>query len=114
MANITTCTTCGQAYEAGSEEQANEPVRICPSCRAAPAKKDPRYRWRHASEWLDWKIGKIVALDDRQDALTELAALTRILARHMDGDQIQDEFQSEMDADGFFDDLDAKEDDDAG
>lgn len=30
---ITTCTTCGGLYEAGSEEQANEPSRPCPSCR---------------------------------------------------------------------------------
>jgi len=30
---ITTCTTCGRAYEAGSEEQANEPTRFCFECR---------------------------------------------------------------------------------
>lgn len=35
MANITTCTRCSQAYEAGSEEQANEPVRLCFGCREA-------------------------------------------------------------------------------
>ena len=29
---ITTCTTCGKAYEAGSEEQANEPTRFCAPC----------------------------------------------------------------------------------
>lgn len=29
---ITTCTTCGQNYEAGSEEQANEQERLCPLC----------------------------------------------------------------------------------
>lgn len=29
---ITTCTTCGKCYEAGSEEQANEPTRFCPAC----------------------------------------------------------------------------------
>lgn len=29
---ITTCTTCGKCYEAGSEEQANEQVRQCPEC----------------------------------------------------------------------------------
>lgn len=32
---ITTCTMCGVLYEAGSEEQANEPGRLCFSCRAA-------------------------------------------------------------------------------
>jgi predicted nucleic acid-binding Zn-ribbon protein len=29
---ITTCTQCGQAYEAGSEEQANETKRYCTNC----------------------------------------------------------------------------------
>jgi hypothetical protein len=29
---ITTCTKCSQLYEAGSEEQANEPVRLCARC----------------------------------------------------------------------------------
>lgn len=34
MAGITTCQKCGQAYEAGSEEQANEPSgRRCIRCR---------------------------------------------------------------------------------
>ena len=32
MANTTTCTFCGKAYEAGSEEQANESFRLCKSC----------------------------------------------------------------------------------
>ena len=53
MANITTCTRCGNAYEAGSEEQANEPAgedgrgRLCFTCRlpypwciGAPTKAD--------------------------------------------------------------------------
>ena len=35
MANITTCTGCGHAYEAGSEEQANEAERFCFECRGA-------------------------------------------------------------------------------
>lgn len=30
---ITTCTTCGQMYEAGSEEQAYEQERFCFVCR---------------------------------------------------------------------------------
>ncbi len=32
MANITTCSACANAYEAGSEEQANEPGQLCPAC----------------------------------------------------------------------------------
>lgn len=40
MANVATCTRCGELYEAGSEEQANavdaagRPDRRCPSCSA--------------------------------------------------------------------------------
>jgi hypothetical protein len=30
---ITTCTDCHALYEAGSEEQANEPERWCAGCR---------------------------------------------------------------------------------
>jgi hypothetical protein len=33
--NVTTCTECGKLYEAGSEEQANEVSRWCPSCRGS-------------------------------------------------------------------------------
>jgi predicted nucleic acid-binding Zn-ribbon protein len=29
---ITACSKCGRCYEAGSEEQANEPDRLCPTC----------------------------------------------------------------------------------
>jgi hypothetical protein len=29
---ITTCSKCCHLYEAGSEEQANEPNRLCPRC----------------------------------------------------------------------------------
>jgi hypothetical protein len=32
---ITTCTYCHSLYEAGSEEQANEPDRLCALCRDA-------------------------------------------------------------------------------
>lgn len=35
MSNLTTCSACGKCYEAGSEEQANEPRRFCRLC------------WRH-------------------------------------------------------------------
>jgi hypothetical protein len=34
MPNITTCPECGALYEAGSEEQANEPGRLCRRCFA--------------------------------------------------------------------------------
>jgi hypothetical protein len=44
---ITTCTTCGDLYEAGSEEQANEPERFCFTCRShlfAQPSSDPGAR----------------------------------------------------------------------
>jgi len=54
-----------------------------------------RYRWSHPAEWLDHWI------DEHQevDALDHLA---RELASKLDADQIQDLFQDEMDADGYF------------
>lgn len=46
---ITTCTTCGKCYEAGSEEQANEPTRFCPACKPKPASPEARYeKFRNA------------------------------------------------------------------
>jgi len=33
MPNMTTCTKCGALYEAGSEEIANEPERLCDACQ---------------------------------------------------------------------------------
>ena len=32
MPNITNCSSCHSLYEAGSEEQANDPDRLCPPC----------------------------------------------------------------------------------
>jgi len=60
----------------------------------------PRYQWSSAQEWL---LEKINGAD-----LVEVRSIARELAEQTDNDQIQDSFQSEMDADGFFDDLDAE------
>jgi hypothetical protein len=38
MANTTTCTRCGELYEAGSDEQANEAARVCQGCRVGVLK----------------------------------------------------------------------------
>ena len=59
-----------------------------------------RYKWASASEWLEEKISGC------QD-LAALDKLAMALLRMVDNDQIQDTFQGEMDADGFFEDLDA-------
>lgn len=41
MPNITTCRYCGTLYEAGSEESANEPGRLCRECaRIEPSPVD--------------------------------------------------------------------------
>jgi hypothetical protein len=35
---ITTCTSCEKAYDAWSEESANEPGRLCPECYGGEAR----------------------------------------------------------------------------
>lgn len=61
MANITTCTSCGKAYEAGSEEQANERVRACPDCthRTHVERRGDQdfYAWCSARRCM-WTSGK--------------------------------------------------------
>jgi NAD-dependent SIR2 family protein deacetylase len=37
MTHTTTCTKCSTSYEESSEEQANAPERLCPSCTAYAA-----------------------------------------------------------------------------
>lgn len=58
MPNITSCPNCGQLYDAGSEEAANEPLygdyppkgRWCPICFHHPAEAALRRRDREARE----------------------------------------------------------------
>ena len=59
-----------------------------------------RYRYEHPAEWLDAYIRRHA--DDPEWLLGVILALTSKLT----GDDIQDLFQAEMDADGYFDDLD--------
>jgi len=58
----------------------------------------PVYRWSHPIEWLDDHISELAQAND----VPGLAALARTLATKLDGDQIQDEFQTDMDAAGYF------------
>jgi hypothetical protein len=53
------------------------------------------YRWQHPHDWLLEKA------DEWNH--TQLLAEFKSLAMKLDGDQIQDEYQSEMDQDGYFD-----------
>ena len=54
------------------------------------------YKWQHPSEWLEEYLTN---LNDANKLLFE----AKELASKLDGDEIQDLYQSEMDADGYFD-----------
>jgi hypothetical protein len=53
------------------------------------------YRWEHPLDWLTVAIG---ACED----IADLGYIARRLASKLDGDQIQDLFADEMEADGYF------------
>lgn len=55
---------------------------------------EPRYRWKHPMEWL------------RHSSMT-YGDLLNFIQANCDDDQIQDYFQPDMEADGYFEDLDA-------
>lgn len=59
----------------------------------------PRYRWAFAYDWLEDKIHAATE--------AELHSFALAMAQILDSDAIQDLFQSEMQADGFFNDLNA-------
>lgn len=54
-----------------------------------------KYRWDHPTEWL---TEKIAATDDPD----ELRGIASVLAINLPGDAIQDIFEAEMAADGYF------------
>jgi hypothetical protein len=56
------------------------------------------YRWGHPSEWLNWKLTELA----QADKLDEILGIARELATAIDGDTIQDLFQSDMYDDGYF------------
>lgn len=65
-----------------------------------------KYRYNSAHEWLMQEIGRL----ETEGETTLLAGMFRSLLAHsaVDNDMIQDVFQAEMDADGFFEELPAK------
>jgi hypothetical protein len=63
---------------------------------------DKVYKWDHPLTWLYDYIDRIGAYNPADNPIDELQAIARQLAEKLDGDQIQDLFQSEMDADGYF------------
>lgn len=65
-------------------------------------KPEKRYRWSHPSAWLTEKVDE-----------TDVAGLRSIIGELLgvvDGDDIQHLFQSDMEADGYFQDLNAPRD----
>ncbi len=60
-----------------------------------------RYKWDSASAWLGHKIDEAAGKND----VAELVSICNTLMTHVDNDDIQDDFQHEMDGDGFFRDL---------
>lgn len=66
-----------------------------------------KYKWDHPSDWLTEKLNGF-------EAGTEFGKLREFalaIAGELDGDQIQDLFQSDMDADGYFDDQNEPDED---
>lgn len=59
------------------------------------AAREKVYRWGSPLEWL-------IEASQSWDA-ERLACEVRALAARLDSDQLQDEYQTEMDADGYFD-----------
>jgi hypothetical protein len=57
---------------------------------------EPTYKWAHPLEWLRYTVN-----EHREDPAW-LADCITSLTTNMDGDTIQDLFQSEMVADGYF------------
>lgn len=56
------------------------------------------YKWSSPHEWLEHKISEHASTDDTGD----LVSIARELASKLDADSIQDIFQSDMEADGYF------------
>lgn len=57
-----------------------------------------KYKWANPQEWLLEKAESY----SRASETAELLSIIQTLVLKMDADSIQDDFQSEMDADGYF------------
>ncbi len=54
----------------------------------------PKHKWDNAHEWLDQYLASLTPLELLHEAYN--------LTRQLDGDQIQDLYQSDMDRQGYF------------
>ena len=59
-----------------------------------------RYKWDSPGEWLSEKIQSLEVLD-----FYKLKDIATSMLTVLDGDQLQDLFQDDMDNEGYFDDL---------
>lgn len=59
---------------------------------------EKKYRWDYPQEWLLEKAEQHA----RNNNSAELLSIIQTLVSSLDADTIQDNFQSEMDADGYF------------
>jgi len=104
MANLTTCSQCGRCYEAGSEEQANEPDRRCRTCVFARLDReaerlDPGHLRRVQQETLWAAINRYVTAcagdpsrygsTERQNAVVAVEQAIEQTARFHSGSGVQ-------------------------
>lgn len=66
-----------------------------------------KYKWASPHDWL---IAKISRHNDANE-VSELVSICQDLVGEVDNDTIQDMYQSEMDADGYFDSEDESSED---
>jgi hypothetical protein len=63
-----------------------------------------RYKYESGHDWLAEKLRGFAS----DGNAAELLGFANVMATKLDPDDLQEIFQSDMDADGFFDDLDAE------
>jgi hypothetical protein len=66
-----------------------------------------KYKFENAHDWLDSYLTRLAEAND----VAALFSEAKNLALMLDADQIQDEYQTEMDNDGYFDDEESSDDD---
>ena len=67
----------------------------------------PKYKYSSPHDWLESRIASL-ADSVTGNGAAELLSIVRNLALRLDSDQIQDDFQSDMEADGYFKPIDSE------
>ena len=62
------------------------------------------YKWNNPHEWMHWYVDQLRNRAFNRDAwaLTQLAGIAKFLAAGLSADEIQDDFQAEMETSGYF------------